>query len=88
MSEEKKTSKTIIGKVVSNKMLKTIVVELERQMAHPLYGKYVTKTSKFYAHDESNSANVGDIVKIEFQRPLSKLKRWKLLEIVEKSHQI
>lgn len=88
MSEVTKISKTIIGQVVSNKMLKTIVVELKRQIAHPLYGKYLTKTSKFYAHDESNSANVGDIVKIEFQRPLSKLKRWKLVEIVEKSNQI
>ncbi|MCX7572309.1 30S ribosomal protein S17 [Tumebacillus sp. DT12] len=73
------------GKVVSDKMDKTIVVAIEEQKKHPLYGKLVIVTTKFKAHDENNSAKVGDIVKIMETRPLSKDKRWRLVEIVEEA---
>src|SRR5690348_14457183 len=76
--------KTRIGVVTSNKMAKTITVAVERKVKHPIYGKSVKKTSKFHAHDEKNEASIGDIVRIMETRPLSKLKRWRLVEIVEK----
>ncbi|MDI3526072.1 MAG: small subunit ribosomal protein [Tenuifilum sp.] len=74
-----------IGVVVSNKMDKSIVVAVKRKVKHPIYGKFVNKTTKFYAHDEKNDCNVGDIVRIMETRPLSKLKRWRLVEIIEKA---
>lgn len=74
-----------VGKVVSNKMNKTAVVVVERLVEHPLYGKRIRKRTKFYAHDEKNSCGVGDKVRIIETRPLSKLKRWRVLEIVEKA---
>ena len=77
--------KTVIGIVVSNKMNKTIVVEVSRQKAHPLYRRVVARTKKFYAHDEERTANIGDYVKIEETRPLSKLKRWRLIEVVKRT---
>jgi small subunit ribosomal protein S17 len=77
--------KTQIGYVSSTKMNKTIVVEVTRQKAHPMYNRVVAKTKKFYAHDEENTAHTGDVVKIEETRPLSKLKRWKLVEVVRRS---
>ena len=77
--------KTIIGKVVSNKMQKTIVVAVERKVMHPKYGKFIKMTSKFKAHDEKNECNMNDIVKLMETRPLSKDKRWRLLEIIEKA---
>ena len=77
--------KILIGKVVSTKMAKTIVVEVRRQKAHPFYKRVVTRSKKFYAHDENGTAHVGDFVKIEETRPLSKLKRWKLQEIVQRA---
>ena len=77
--------KTQIGNVVSSKMKKTIVVEVRRQKAHPMYRRVVAKTKKFYAHDEENTARVGDVVKIEETKPLSKLKRWRLVEIVRRA---
>jgi small subunit ribosomal protein S17 len=77
--------KVRIGKVVSDKMDKTIVVAVEEQKKHPLYGKQIQVTKKFKAHDENNSAKVGDIVKIMETRPLSKDKRWRLVEIVEEA---
>lgn len=73
-----------IGKVVSNKMQKSIVVAVERKVKHPIYGKFVTKTTKFMAHDEKNECNIGDTVRIMECRPLSKHKRWRLVEIIEK----
>ncbi len=82
--ETRKTRKTRIGIVTSNKMNKTIVVSITRKVKHPIYGKFVNKTTKFYAHDEKNESNIGDTVKIMETRPLSKLKRWRLVEIVEK----
>jgi small subunit ribosomal protein S17 len=73
------------GLVVSDKMDKTIVVAIERRVPHPVYGKMVTKTKRLKAHDESNSAKVGDTVRIVETRPLSKDKRWRLLEIIERA---
>ncbi len=77
--------KVLIGQVTSTKMAKTIVVEVVRQKAHPLYQRVVSRTKKFYAHDEEQSAHVGDFVRIEETRPLSRLKRWKLQDIVKRS---
>src|SRR5215831_7249369 len=77
--------KELIGNVVSNRMNKTIVVQVVRQKAHPLYSRVISKAKKFYAHDENSEAHVGDVVRLEETRPLSKLKRWKLKEIVRKT---
>jgi len=74
-----------IGVVVSNKMDKTIVVAEKRKVMHPIYGKFVNRTSKFYAHDEKNDCNIGDTVKIMETRPLSKTKGWRLVEIIERA---
>jgi len=76
--------KVRMGIVVSDKMSKTIVVQVERRVPHPLYGKIIRKRKKFYAHDENNSAKVGDYVLIRETRPLSKTKRWELIEILKK----
>ena len=76
--------KTRTGLVSSNKMDKTITVAVERKVKHPLYGKFLKKTTKFHAHDEKNECNIGDTVKIMETRPISKLKRWRLVEVVEK----
>ena len=83
--EERNLRKTRIGKVVSNKMDKTITVAIEDHVKHPLYGKIVKKTVKFKAHDENNACGEGDTVKIMETRPLSKDKRWRLVEIIEKA---
>jgi small subunit ribosomal protein S17 len=77
--------KNLIGLVVSTKMAKTIVVEVKRQKSHPLYRRVVARSRKFYAHDEQQQAHVGDFVRIEETRPLSKLKRWQLKEIVRRA---
>jgi len=82
---ERNLRKTRIGVVSSNKMTKTITVAVERKVKHPIYGKFVKKTTKFHAHDEKNECAVGDVVKIMESRPLSKTKRWRLVEIVEKA---
>lgn len=74
-----------VGEVLSNKMAKTIVVRVERRFPHPQFKKVITQYSKFYAHDEKGEAKVGDRVRIEETRPLSKLKRWRLLEIVDRN---
>ncbi len=74
-----------IGVVVSSKMDKSIVVAVKRKVKHPIYGKFVNKTTKLYAHDENNTCGIGDVVKIQETRPLSKLKRWRLVEIIEKA---
>ena len=83
--EERNLRKTRVGKVVSNKMDKTIVVAIEDRVKHPLYKKIVDRTYKFKAHDENNECNIGDRVKVMETRPLSKDKRWRLVEIVEKA---
>ena len=77
--------KTLIGEVVSTKMAKTIVIEVRRQKAHPFYKRVVARSKKFYAHDEKNEARIGDVVRLEETRPLSKLKRWKLKEIIRRA---
>lgn len=82
---ERNLRKERIGEVVSNKMQKTITVAVKRKEKHPIYGKFVQKTSKFTAHDETNDSNIGDIVRIMETRPLSKNKRWRLVEIVERA---
>jgi 30S ribosomal protein S17 len=82
---ERNLRKTRIGKVVSDKMDKTITVAIEDHVKHPLYGKIVKKTVKFKAHDEKNECNIGDTVKIMETRPLSKDKRWRLVQIIEKA---
>ena len=79
------TRKERVGRVVSDKMQKTVVVALERRVAHPVYGKMVTRTKKVKAHDEENTAKAGDLVRIAETRPLSKDKRWRLVEIVERA---
>jgi small subunit ribosomal protein S17 len=76
--------KTRVGLVTSNKMEKSITVTVERKVKHPIYGKFLKKTTKFMAHDEKNECSIGDIVKIMETRPLSKNKCWRLVEIVEK----
>ena len=81
---ERNLRKTKIGVVSSNKMDKTITVKVERKIKHPLYGKFLKKTTSFHAHDEKNECSIGDTVKIMESRPLSKTKRWRLVEIVEK----
>ena len=82
---ERNSRKTIVGKVVSNKMDKTIVVAMEDSVKHPLYGKIVKRTVKFKAHDEQNECSIGDRVRVMETRPLSKEKRWRLVEIIEKA---
>lgn len=83
--ETKSNRKTKVGEVISTKMEKSIVVAIERQVSHPIYRKYFKKTTKLMAHDEKNDCHVGDIVKIEETRPLSKNKNWRLVEIVERA---
>lgn len=83
--EERNLRKQRVGLVTSAKMDKTIKVSTERKLRHPIYGKFVKKTKTFMAHDEKNECNVGDTVRIMETRPLSKLKRWRLVEIVERA---
>jgi small subunit ribosomal protein S17 len=83
--EERNFRKERVGKVVSNKMTKSITVAVERKVKHGMYGKFVKKTTKFMAHDEKNECAIGDIVKIMETRPLSKSKRWRLVEVIEKA---
>ncbi|HEY8512082.1 MAG TPA: 30S ribosomal protein S17 [Cyclobacteriaceae bacterium] len=85
METKRNFRKERIGKVVSNKMQKSITVAVDRKVKHPIYGKFVNRTTKFMAHDENNSAGIGDTVRIMETRPLSKKKRWRLVEIVEKA---
>lgn len=83
-SVDRNLRKIRIGVVSSNRMDKTITVNVERKVKHPLYGKFLKKTTKFHAHDEKNECSIGDTVKIMETRPMSKTKRWRLVEIVEK----
>lgn len=85
MVVERNLRKTRTGKVVSNKMQKTIVVAVEDHVKHPLYNKIVKRTYKLKAHDENNECNIGDTVKVMETRPLSKDKRWRLLEVIERA---
>ena len=83
-AEDRNLRKSRIGVVSSNKMTKTITVKVERKVKHPIYGKFVKKSTSFHAHDENNVASIGDVVRIMETRPLSKTKRWRLVEILEK----
>ena len=82
---ERNLRKERVGRVVSNKMQKSITIAIDRKVKHPIYGKFMNKTTKLMAHDEKNEAKIGDTVKIAETRPLSKNKRWRLVEIVEKA---
>jgi len=84
-TEARNLRKERIGKVVSNKMTKTITIAVDRKVKHAIYGKFMNKTTKFMAHDEKNEAGIGDTVRIMETRPLSKMKRWRLVEIIEKA---
>ncbi len=84
MDRKRGLRKTRTGKVVSTKMDKTITVAVERRLKHPVYGKFIKKTAKLKAHDEKNECSEGDIVKVMETRPLSKTKRWRLIEVIEK----
>lgn len=88
MADQENSVRTITGKVVSDKMDKTITVLVERRVKHELYGKYITRSTKLHAHDENNDCNEGDTVAIIESRPLSKTKTWKLQSIVEKAVQV
>ncbi|WP_136248654.1 30S ribosomal protein S17 [Halomonas borealis] len=82
---EEKTARTLTGKVVSDKMDKSIVVMIERRERHPIYGKYVKRSTKLHAHDEANQAKAGDTVSIQESRPLSKKKAWTLVDVLEQA---
>lgn len=88
MADQEKIVRKITGKVVSDKMDKTITVLVERRVKHELYGKYLTRSTKLHAHDEKNECNIGDIVAISESRPISKTKTWMLQEIVEKAVEV
>jgi len=88
MSSVEKRTRVVTGRVVSNKMDKTITVLLERRVKHPVYGKYITRSSKIHAHDENNQCNIGDTVTVTETRPISKSKTWKLLEVVNSAAEV
>ncbi len=85
MTESAKKSRTVTGKVISDKMDKTVTVLVERRVRHPIYGKYITRSSKLHAHDEKNECKIGDVVTVYETRPLSKTKTWALLRIEEQA---
>ena len=86
MSEQQKHNRTLTGRVVSSAMDKSITVEVERRVRHPIYGKFIKRSTKVHAHDADNECKPGDLVTVEQCRPLSKTKSWRLLEIVERAH--
>jgi len=88
MSEQTKKARSATGRVVSNKMNKTITVQVDRRIRHPLYGKIITRHSKLHAHDESNECKEGDLVVIEECRPLSKTKAWRLVKVLERAREV
>lgn len=88
MAEQEKSARTLTGKVVSDKMNKSITVRIERRVKHPIYGKYLSKSSKLKAHDENNDCKIGDTVTIAESRPLSKTKSWALVKIDERAAQL
>jgi len=85
MSSEDRKQRSVVGRVVSNRMDKTVTIRLERLVKHPLYGKYVRRSSKVHAHDPENSCHEGDTVRIEQTRPISKTKAWQVIEVVERA---
>jgi small subunit ribosomal protein S17 len=87
-AESSKLSRTLVGRVVSNKMDKTVTVQVERRVKHPVYGKYVVRTTKYHAHDETNQVNEGDLVEIAETRPISKSKTWTVKRVVQQAVQV
>lgn len=87
MSEQEQVARTVTGRVVSNKADKTITVTVERTVKHPLYGKYIRRTTKIHAHDEGNECREGDLVSVAQCRPLSKTKSWRLVQVIERAAQ-
>jgi len=85
MSEQQSTARSVTGLVISDKMDKTITVLVERKVPHPIYKKYVRKSTKLHAHDENNDCNTGDLVSVSSSRPLSKTKSWNLVEVLERA---
>jgi len=85
MSDQEKSTRLVTGRVVSDKMDKTITVLVERKVAHPIYKKYVKRSTKLHVHDEANECNVGDVVTITSSRPLSKTKSWNLVEVIDRA---
>ena len=85
MSENNTTNRTLTGRVVSNAMDRTITVLIERRVKHPLYGKFMSRSTKVHAHDDGNECNKGDLVRVEQCRPLSKTKSWRLVEVLERA---
>lgn len=85
MSDNNKVKRILQGKVISDKMDKTIVVKVDRKVKHPLYGKYLTRSTKVHVHDEDNVCRSGDIVRVTESRPIAKTKSWQLVEVVEKA---
>ena len=85
MKQETSASRTVTGRVISSKMDKSITLLVDRTVPHPMYGKYVKRTTKLHAHDEKNACNEGDLVSVEQCRPLSKTKSWRLVKIIEKA---
>ena len=87
-TQSSKLSRTLVGRVVSNKMDKTVTVRVERRVKHPVYGKYVVRTTKYHAHDETNRVNEGDLVEIAETRPISKTKTWTVKRVVQQAVQV
>ncbi|HEY9197730.1 MAG TPA: 30S ribosomal protein S17 [Gammaproteobacteria bacterium] len=85
MSDNANQTRTVEGRVVSNKMNKSVTVLVERQVKHPLYGKYIRRSTKLHAHDEENACNEGDVVRVTECRPLSKTKNWRVVEIITRA---
>lgn len=85
MTEQNTTKRTVNGRVVSNRMDKTVTIAVERLVRHPLYGKYIRRTTKLHAHDEDNRCQLGDWVAVEECRPLSKIKSWRLVKVIERA---
>lgn len=85
MSDNANQTRTVEGRVVSNKMNKSVTILVERQVKHPLYGKYIRRSTKLHAHDEDNACNEGDVVRVSECRPLSKTKNWRVVEIVTRA---
>ncbi len=85
MNEQKPTNRTLQGRVISDKMDKSITVQVERRVKHPLYGKFIRRSTKVHAHDENNECRIGDTVVVEQCRPISKTKKWRLVRVVERA---
>jgi small subunit ribosomal protein S17 len=85
MSEQEKSTRLVTGRVVSDKMDKTITVLVERKVAHPIYKKYMKRSTKLHVHDETNECNIGDVVTVTSSRPLSKTKSWNLVEVIDRA---